>query len=280
MLHRRRRPGRRRPGPGSRTGQGRLRGRAGAVPDRDRHTGRRGPAGAGFTGARRHLHLRRAARAALLPGHSPARRARGPTSPSPPRWRAWLGVTVEGRAASLVFAKLAAEVPAYAGLTYQTLAEVAEQWPHRRPRRPVLRRHHLREQAGPGRAACRRAAGRAACASSPGAASHAPALDEQAAAGWCRSTRLYDRGHDRAATPRCSTQRIGAAQPCACIPTRPRSLGLAGRRAGDWWTAQTRLAGRAWMTACPGGCGAGAAQRGRSRSTAGRRVERSELPRA
>jgi NADH-quinone oxidoreductase subunit G len=40
-----------------------------------------------------------------------------------------LGVDVEGRAASLVFQRIAAEVPAYAGLTYPALAQVREQWP-------------------------------------------------------------------------------------------------------------------------------------------------------
>jgi NADH-quinone oxidoreductase subunit G len=40
-----------------------------------------------------------------------------------------LGVDLEGRAASLVFARIAAEVNAYRGLSYLKLAEVSEQWP-------------------------------------------------------------------------------------------------------------------------------------------------------
>ncbi len=40
-----------------------------------------------------------------------------------------LGVTLEADAASLVFLRLAAETPAYTGLTYQKLAETTEQWP-------------------------------------------------------------------------------------------------------------------------------------------------------
>ena len=40
-----------------------------------------------------------------------------------------LGVALEGRAPSLVFARIAAEVPAYAGLDYPKLAETREQWP-------------------------------------------------------------------------------------------------------------------------------------------------------
>jgi NADH-quinone oxidoreductase subunit G len=40
-----------------------------------------------------------------------------------------LGLAVEGRAPSLTFLKLAAEVAAYSGLTYQALSAVTEQWP-------------------------------------------------------------------------------------------------------------------------------------------------------
>jgi predicted molibdopterin-dependent oxidoreductase YjgC len=40
-----------------------------------------------------------------------------------------LGVDLPGAAASLVMERIAQEVPAYAGLTYQKLAEVHEQWP-------------------------------------------------------------------------------------------------------------------------------------------------------
>lgn len=40
-----------------------------------------------------------------------------------------LGFDVEGRAASLVFQRIAAEIPAYAGLSYPALAQVHEQWP-------------------------------------------------------------------------------------------------------------------------------------------------------
>ena len=40
-----------------------------------------------------------------------------------------LGFDVEGRAASLVFQRIAAELPAYAGLSYPALAQVKEQWP-------------------------------------------------------------------------------------------------------------------------------------------------------
>ncbi len=42
---------------------------------------------------------------------------------------ALIDVPVEGRAASLLFAKLAAEVKAFNGLTYQALAQRVEQWP-------------------------------------------------------------------------------------------------------------------------------------------------------
>ncbi len=40
-----------------------------------------------------------------------------------------LGVSLEGRAASLVMARIAESVPAYAGLSYSRLAEVTPQWP-------------------------------------------------------------------------------------------------------------------------------------------------------
>jgi NADH-quinone oxidoreductase subunit G len=40
-----------------------------------------------------------------------------------------LGGQLEGRAAALVFQKIAAAVPAYAGLSYQKLAEPVQQWP-------------------------------------------------------------------------------------------------------------------------------------------------------
>jgi NADH-quinone oxidoreductase subunit G len=40
-----------------------------------------------------------------------------------------LGLDVEGRAASLVFQRLAANVPDYAELSYTKLAQVTEQWP-------------------------------------------------------------------------------------------------------------------------------------------------------
>jgi NADH-quinone oxidoreductase subunit G len=40
-----------------------------------------------------------------------------------------LGLDVESRAAMLVMQRIAAEVPAYAGVTYQKLAEVHDQWP-------------------------------------------------------------------------------------------------------------------------------------------------------
>jgi NADH-quinone oxidoreductase subunit G len=40
-----------------------------------------------------------------------------------------LGAAQEGRAASLVFARLSEETSGYAGVTYQALAETAEQWP-------------------------------------------------------------------------------------------------------------------------------------------------------
>lgn len=40
-----------------------------------------------------------------------------------------MGVDVEGRAAALVLARLAAQVPAFAGLSYPVLAEVQPQWP-------------------------------------------------------------------------------------------------------------------------------------------------------
>jgi NADH-quinone oxidoreductase subunit G len=40
-----------------------------------------------------------------------------------------LGVDIEGRAASLVQQRIAAALPAYAGVTYQRLSEVSEQWP-------------------------------------------------------------------------------------------------------------------------------------------------------
>ena len=40
-----------------------------------------------------------------------------------------MGVALEGRAATVVFRKLAQTIPAFAGLTYQALAEVAEQTP-------------------------------------------------------------------------------------------------------------------------------------------------------
>src|SRR5690606_13824991 len=40
-----------------------------------------------------------------------------------------LGLDVEGRAASLVFQRLAAEIEDYAGLSYARLAQVKEQWP-------------------------------------------------------------------------------------------------------------------------------------------------------
>jgi len=39
------------------------------------------------------------------------------------------GTQIENRATSLVFLRLAAETPAYAGLTYAKLAETGEQWP-------------------------------------------------------------------------------------------------------------------------------------------------------
>jgi hypothetical protein len=40
-----------------------------------------------------------------------------------------LGVDIEGRAPSLVFMRLAAETPDYAGIDYPKLAQVREQWP-------------------------------------------------------------------------------------------------------------------------------------------------------
>jgi NADH-quinone oxidoreductase subunit G len=40
-----------------------------------------------------------------------------------------LGVEVEGRSARLVMDKIAATVPAFAGLSFGKLAEVSEQWP-------------------------------------------------------------------------------------------------------------------------------------------------------
>ncbi len=40
-----------------------------------------------------------------------------------------LGLPLEGRAASLVMAKVAAQMPDYAGVTYQAMAQVSEQWP-------------------------------------------------------------------------------------------------------------------------------------------------------
>jgi NADH-quinone oxidoreductase subunit G len=40
-----------------------------------------------------------------------------------------LGWQLEGRAASLVMAKVAAQVPDYAGVTYQAMTQVSEQWP-------------------------------------------------------------------------------------------------------------------------------------------------------
>ena len=40
-----------------------------------------------------------------------------------------LGLTLEGRAPSLIFSKIAATLPAYAGLSYQKLTEGIEQWP-------------------------------------------------------------------------------------------------------------------------------------------------------
>ncbi len=40
-----------------------------------------------------------------------------------------LGLGLEGRAASLVMAKVAAQVSDYAGVTYQAMAQVSEQWP-------------------------------------------------------------------------------------------------------------------------------------------------------
>ncbi len=40
-----------------------------------------------------------------------------------------LGIDMEDRAASLVFARLASKIPAYAGLSYERLSEVSEQWP-------------------------------------------------------------------------------------------------------------------------------------------------------
>ncbi len=40
-----------------------------------------------------------------------------------------LGIELAGRAASLAFLRLAAEVPAYQGLTYAKLAQTSEQWP-------------------------------------------------------------------------------------------------------------------------------------------------------
>ncbi len=42
---------------------------------------------------------------------------------------AQLGITLKGRFPSLVFPQIAAEVPGYAGLSYQKLAEVSAQWP-------------------------------------------------------------------------------------------------------------------------------------------------------
>jgi NADH-quinone oxidoreductase subunit G len=42
---------------------------------------------------------------------------------------AQLSLDMEARAASLVFQRLAADVPAYAGLSYQKISETAEQWP-------------------------------------------------------------------------------------------------------------------------------------------------------
>ncbi len=40
-----------------------------------------------------------------------------------------MGLQMEGRTASLVMAKIAAAVPDYAGVTYQAMAQVTEQWP-------------------------------------------------------------------------------------------------------------------------------------------------------
>ena len=40
-----------------------------------------------------------------------------------------LGQTLEGRSASLSFRQIAAQVPAFAGLTYERLSEVEPQWP-------------------------------------------------------------------------------------------------------------------------------------------------------
>jgi len=40
-----------------------------------------------------------------------------------------LGIELEGRSASLVMDKIAAQVPAFAGISYGKLAEVSEQWP-------------------------------------------------------------------------------------------------------------------------------------------------------
>ncbi|HEX7597379.1 MAG TPA: NADH-quinone oxidoreductase subunit NuoG, partial [Polyangia bacterium] len=40
-----------------------------------------------------------------------------------------MGLQTEGRAAALVMAKIAAAVPDYAGVSYQAMAEVTEQWP-------------------------------------------------------------------------------------------------------------------------------------------------------
>ena len=61
----------------------------------------------------------------------PSRRAPapGPILPSWPTWPGVLGLQLEGRSAAMVFARIAAQLPAYAGLTYQKLAETAPQWP-------------------------------------------------------------------------------------------------------------------------------------------------------
>ena len=128
----------------------RIRHRPGTLPDRNCQTGGCGPARPGVHRTGRLIHLRRTARPALLPGGPAARRSaprfchhrRDCGRTRPRNWKA--------ASASLVMDKLAASVKAFSGLSYRRLAEIDRPVAHRRSRRPVLRRHNLREQAGSG----------------------------------------------------------------------------------------------------------------------------------
>ena len=102
---------------------------------------------------------RRAARPALPCGRSRRWRAPSRILPSRPRWPGQSGVILEGSSASVVFDIMAAEEdfpvrPAELCTACRSARAVAD----RGPRRPVLRRHDLREHTGAGRAALQRAA--------------------------------------------------------------------------------------------------------------------------